>query len=161
MKNRNIFRVSFVMALAFAFACPLLPRSAHAQNISQTAMAGSYSVNLKVLPAEAFRGPHAAMARDGGAEPNFLHGPAHPNHHLVAFLKKDGKPVEHARVEISYRSLASSSGGWTALPVVRMHIVGKGLATTHFGNNVTLAPGGYEARVTVNGEGPATFRFTL
>lgn len=161
MKKQNVLRLSLAMALAFAFAFLLLPRSARAQNITQTAMAGPYSVTLKVLPAEAFQGSKAEMARDGGAQPALLHGPAHPNHHMVAFLKKDGKPVERARVEIRYRSLPARMGGWNTLPVVRMHVVGKGLATTHFGNNVQLSPATYEVRVSVNGEGPATFRFVL
>jgi hypothetical protein len=42
-----------------------------------------------------------------------------------------------------------------------MHVTGHGLATTHYGNNVRLGPGKYEARVTVNGQGPANFRFSL
>jgi hypothetical protein len=33
--------------------------------------------------------------------------------------------------------------------------------TTHYGNNVRLEPGSYEARVTVNGSAPATFQFSL
>lgn len=160
MKKQNIVRLSLAMALAFAIAF-LLPRSAHAQNVTQTAMAGSYSVTLKVLPAEAFQGPKAEMARDGGAKPVLLRSSANPNHHMVAFLKKDGKPVEHARVEIHYCSLSSRTGIWTTLPVVRMHVVGKSLATTHFGNNVSLSPATYEVRVTVDGEGPATFHIVL
>lgn len=162
MRNRNIIRVSLAMAMAFAIACCLfMPHAAQAQNVTQTAMAGSYSVTLKLLPAESFRGPNADMARDGGAEPNFLHGPAHPNHHMVAFLKKNGKPVEHAKVKIQYKSLSSINSKWTTLPVVRMHVAGKDLGTTHFGNNVDLPAGTYEVRVTVDGEGPATFRFSL
>jgi len=135
--------------------------AAQSQAISETATAGVYSITLKVLPAESFSAPKAAMVRDGGAEPNLLNGPAHPNHHLVAFVTKGGKPVEDARVQISYRRLAPGTGAWTELPVVRMHAAGQGLETTHYGNNVRLSPGSYEVRVTVDGSGPATIRFSL
>ncbi len=139
----------------------LLTAVGQAKPISKTAKAGVFSVTLKVLPAESFLGPHAAMVRDAGAEPNTLKGPEHPNHHMVAFVKENGKPVENATVDISYRKLSPKMGAWTALPVVRMHVAGHSLATTHYGNNVRLGPGRYEARVTVNGNGPATFLFRL
>jgi uncharacterized protein involved in high-affinity Fe2+ transport len=52
-------------------------------------------------------------------------------------------------------------GAWIDLPVVRMHVKGMGLDSTHYGNNVNLAPGKYKVRVTVNGETPVTFQFSL
>lgn len=148
-------------ALIFALGLLLAPGAAQAQTVSKTAKAGIFSVTLKVLPAESFTGPKSAMVKDSGAEPNTLNGPDHPNHHMVAFVKKDGKPVEDAMVDISYRDLSSKMKGWMKLPVVRMHVRGHGLATTHYGNNVRLEPGRYEVRVTVNGNGPATFHFSL
>jgi uncharacterized protein involved in high-affinity Fe2+ transport len=42
-----------------------------------------------------------------------------------------------------------------------MHVAGKGTDTTHYGNNLRMEPGSYEARVTVNGSAHARFRFTL
>lgn len=138
-----------------------LPFAAQAQSVSKTAMAGAYSVALKVLPAESFRGPHAEMVRDAGAKPDLLLSPVRPNHHLVAFVREGGKPVEKADVVIRYHELSPKQGGWIQLPVVRMHVAGKGLATTHYGNNLSLAPGKYEAMVVVNGGAPAIFRFTL
>ncbi len=124
-------------------------------------MTGVYSVTLKVMPAESFSGPNAEMIRDAGARPNQLDGPTQPNRHLVAFVKESGKPVKKAMVSISYRELSPKRGDWMSLPVVRMHVAGKGLETTHYGNNVKLEPGKYEARVTVNGSEPATFHFSL
>ncbi len=124
-------------------------------------MAGPYSVTLKVLPAESFSGPHAEMVRDAGAKPNLLNGPEQPNHHMVAFVKREGKPVEKARVSIEYRQLSPKEGGWMRLPVVRMHVSGKGLATTHYGNNVRLEPGRYDVRVRVNRSRPVVFHFML
>lgn len=152
---------SFIPALILAFGVLLIPAVSHAQPISETAKAGIYSVTLKVLPAESFKGPKAAMTRDAGAEPEFLNGPAHPNHHMVVFVQKNDKPVEDALVQILYRQLSPKAGGWMTLPVVRMHVTGHGVATTHYGNNLKLAPGTYEVRATVNGYGPADFRFSL
>lgn len=147
-----------VLALSLALAAFLVPTAVRAQNINRTGHSGPYAVALKVLPAEAFTGPHAAMAHDGGAAPALVNGPEHPNHHMVVFIKKDGKPVEAAQVKITYRRGMSA---WTTLPVARMHVVGKGLDTTHFGNNVNLAPGKYQVRVSVDGKKSATFHFAL
>lgn len=161
MKIQIRFYPSFAAGLTLALGALLVTGAALAQTISQTAKAGDYSVTLKVLPAESFSGPKAEMVQDGGASPNMLNGPMHPNHHLVAFVEKSGAPVENATVEISYRLTSSNMGAWTTLPVVRMHVAGQDLKTTHYGNNVRFDPGDYEVRVTVNGSGPATFRFSL
>lgn len=160
MRNERV-RWSSVVALTFAFAGLSLPHVARAQNVSETGTAGKYSLTLKVLPAESFQGPHAEMARDSGAMANMAGGEAGTNHHLVVFVKENGKPVEQAKVTISYRQLSPQKGKWISLPVTRMHVAGKGAETTHYGNNVKLDPGSYEARVKVNGEGPATLRFSL
>lgn len=147
--------------LTLALGALLLPAVAQAKTVTRTAKAGVYSVTLKVLPAEAFTGPKAEMVRDGGAEAATVKGPERPNHHLVAFIKENGKPVEHATVDINYRDLSSKMSKWMSLPVVRMHAAGHGVASTHYGNNVRLNPGRYAVRVTVNGNRPATFRFSL
>ena len=161
MNIRQRFQLWLAAVFFILLTILVLPNAAQSRPISKTARVGIYSVTLKVLPAESFTGPKAAMVRAGGAQPILLHGPIHPNHHLVAFVKKGGKPVEDARVAISYRRLSSKSGSWTTLPVVRMHMAGKGLTTTHYGNNLKLSPGSYQARVFVNGRGPATFRFAV
>lgn len=161
MKSQNRIFQSFASLLVLAASVLVVPAVSNAQPISKTASAGPYSVTLKVLPAESFTGPKAAMTRDAGAKPELLNGPAHPNHHMVVFLKRNGKPVEKARVRILYRKRSAHAGAWMTLPVVRMHVTGHGLATTHFGNNVRLGPGAYQVRVTVNGRGPANFRFSL
>ena len=161
IRNQNSYYTWLLTGLALAIASLLLPQSTLAENISETAKAGSYSVTLKVLPAESFRGPKAEMTRDAGAQANLVTGPDHPNHHMVAFISQDGKPVESAEVKISYKLLSSKEETWTKLPVVRMHVTGKGLGTTHYGNNVRLDPGHYEARVSVNGKDTATFQFSV
>lgn len=158
MRRHHSFRLPLIAALAFAFTALLVPHSALAQAVSQNAMAGKYSVTLKVLPAEAFKGSGAEMVRDGGAQPETVNGPKHPNHHMVVFVKDNGKPVENAHVKISYRM--GNSGKWWKLPVVRMHVKGKGRGTTHYGNNVMLKQGNYAVMVKVNGK-TATFHFTI
>jgi len=42
-----------------------------------------------------------------------------------------------------------------------MHVAGQGMETTHFGNNLWLGKGEYEARVTVNKNPTVTFHFEL
>jgi hypothetical protein len=151
---------ALALPMTIALGALLAPHAAQAQMVAKTDTVGGYTITLRVLPAESFTGAHAAMARDAGAQPMGLKASPAPNHHLVAFIRKDGKPVEDATVTISYRK-AGTSGSWTELPVVRMHVAGKSLATTHYGNNVHLAAGSYEARVTVNGGQPAMYHFTV
>jgi len=151
----------FAAALIIVLGGVLLTAVARAQAVSKTAKAGSYALTLKVLPAESFTGPKAEMVRDGGANPNKVNGPEHPNHHMVVFVKQNGKPVENATVDMNYRRLSPNPTNWKLLPVVRMHVKGHGLATTHYGNNVKLPRGKYAVQVGVNGGMPATIVFTL
>lgn len=142
-----------------ATATLFFPNSIRAQNIDETARSGPYTLNLKVLPPETFHGSHAEMMHDSGAAGVAVNGAEHPNHHLVVFIKKGGKPVEDAQVGIAYR--ASGRKQWRELPVARMHVAGQGPETTHYGNNVHLRPGNYEVRVTVARVTSATFHITL
>lgn len=154
-----LFRSRVLLSIvAVAAAALFFSTSIRAQNISEVARSGPYTFNLKVLPPETFHGPNAAMAHDSGAMAMAVNGPGHPNHHLVVFIKKNGKPVEDAQVTIAYRQ--SQWAHWKELPVARMHVAGKGPETTHYGNNVDLAPGKYEVRVSADGHS-ATFRVTL
>jgi hypothetical protein len=153
--------LTYTASVALVSTALMAPRTAQAQAVSVDATTGDYSLTLKVLPAESFTGAHAEMARDAGAKANTLDGPGHPNHHMVVFIKKGNKPVEDAVVSITYRKIGQKSMDWSVLPVARMHVKGKGLTTTHFGNNLYLAPGSYEARVIVNGSSPALFNFRI
>ncbi len=161
MQLRTRLHPSLAGAMFLAFGVFFIPGVARAHNISETAMSGRYTVTLKVLPAESFTGFNAQMIPDSGAAPDLLNGEDGPNHHLVAFITRDGKPIEHARVAISYINDPAAGGPWTALPVLRMHMAGRGLESTHYGNNVDLTPGVYAVRVAVNGHAPATFRFAV
>ena len=161
MRKRASITVSTFVALSLALGVSFVPSTAQAQMIDKTATAGVYSVTLKVMPAESFSGTHPEMVRDAGAKPNMLNGPVHPNRHIVAFVKENGKPVENAKVVMKYRELSPSNGKWVRVPVVRMHMGGKGLETTHYGNNLKLDAGSYEVSVTVNGSKAAIFQFSL
>ena len=151
----------FAAALAFAIGAFLTSCAAQAKPPSRTAETGPYTITLKVLPAESFSGGHSAMTWDGGAKPYRLKQSPRPNHHLVAFIKKQGKPVEKAAVRIRYRLMGGQSGGWQTLPVARMYIRGKGRATTHYGNNVLLKPGTYAIQVRIAGESPHLFHLRI
>lgn len=151
----------FAATMAFALGTFLASCSAQAQAPSHTAQLGAYSVTLKVLPAESFGGRHSAMEWTGGAKPHFLTQSPRPNHHMVVFIKKDGKPVENASVTLLYHSGGAGAHSWKKLPVARMFVRGNGRATTHFGNNVFLRPGAYVVRVTVNGSAPHLFHIRI
>jgi len=155
---RKTLRVALVVPLVLG--CSAVMAAGNENTVTETATTGPYQLTLKVLPAESFTGPDAEMVRDGGADPVDMGGNVAPNHHVVAFVKKDGMPVEDATVTVRYR-LAGKSATWDDLPVVRMHVAGKGLDTTHYGNNVHLNQGSYTVEVSVNGSEPAAFHFTL
>ncbi|WP_455379757.1 hypothetical protein [Acidihalobacter prosperus] len=152
---------SLILWSAFLATGLIASNVAEAGVISKHAKAGDVQITLDVLPAEAFKGPHASMVRSGGAMPMLLSHSPQPNHHMVVFIKRSNKPVEKANVTIRYRELSPHKGKWISLPVVRMHVAGKSLATTHFGNNVNLSPGNYEAKVAVNHNAPVNFHFKL
>ncbi|HYW75098.1 MAG TPA: hypothetical protein VFA48_00520 [Gammaproteobacteria bacterium] len=151
----------FAATLAFALGGFLSSCAAQASSSSRKAQAGPYTVALRVLPAESFAGSHSAMVWDGGAKPYLLGHSPRPNHHMVVFIKKQGKPVEKASVKIRYRLLGGSSGGWKTLPVVRMYVRGNGRSTMHYGNNVLLKPGNYAVRVQIAGTPPHLFHIHI
>jgi hypothetical protein len=161
-----------------ALACALVgaiaaPAQAKAVKITHTA--GRYTVELDLLDAEAFGTPmpgmpamgdgpaKMVMVAKGGADPVPMDAPSHPNHHLVVHVydATSHEAVADATVTISFTPLDASgkaAGTATEVPVVVMEASGKGAASTHYGNNVTMPAGRYRADVTVNGTKTA-FRF--
>lgn len=125
----------------------------HAQSL--TRHANNWTITLKLLPAEQFT--HVVKPSTRG-EMHVLAGPGRPlpagkaNHHLVVFLQHDGRPATNAKVTLQYRLQKPHHAAWRNVPVVRMDVAGKGVQTTHYGNNVLLKPGRYEFYVTVNGK---------
>ncbi|MEJ2420280.1 MAG: hypothetical protein P8018_00890 [Acidobacteriota bacterium] len=147
--------------MTFLFAAGVFGLAMQAAGTSVTETTRDFTVTLKVLPPESFSGPKAEMVHDGGAKPLFLKGKHPPNHHLVVFVKKDGKPVEKAKVQIKYRPADDAKAAWVEVPVVKMHVAGKGASTTHFGNNVNIPYGFYEVDIVINGGPPAVFKLTI
>jgi hypothetical protein len=165
--HRYVFLVCGAV-LALTAGVLLWPAAAQARTISETAKVGIYSVTLKVTvpPTNSFfDSPNGMTVCEGVAVPNRVSRCI--NCFLDVFIKENGNPVGHAKVNIRYRKVSPRAGPWRELPVVLWTVAqwqrayAKTPQTTFFGNNVELLPGHYEARVTVNGLGPATFQFSL
>jgi hypothetical protein len=152
------------------FAAALIPAiavvlSANAADEMRTKTVGAYRVELHMLPAEPFFSKEDVVAKqvkegmeiEGGATPVMMDAPSHPNHHLVVhvFDKKTRQAVTDATVTMSFASLdrkGKRAGEPTEVPVVVMQAIGKGPASTHYGNNVTMPAGRYKVTVSVNGQ---------
>jgi hypothetical protein len=158
VSRKWLFMAACVSTIAGAVA-------AHAADVMRTKTAGTYRVELHVLPAEPFfskadvaaKNVKEGMEIEGGAAPVAPDADSHPNHHLVVhvFDKKTGRVVTDATVTMSVVSLDASgkpAGAPTDVPVVVMQAVGMGPASTHYGNNVTMPAGRYGVTVTVNGQ---------
>lgn len=168
----NRKRTLNTLLLAIAMLCLAGAGSAVAADSGSsndmTRTVDGYTINLKLLPAEPFVAKSkakvpdnaGAMVNGSGAMPMKKGGPGNPNHHLVVFISRNGKPVEHAHVKMSYRMKGSSKWSMTKLPVTRMWVAGHGEKTTHYGNNVHLDPGMYQVQVTVNGKAKADFHLS-
>jgi hypothetical protein len=126
---------------------------------------GAYRVELHVLPAEPFFSKEDVAAKhvtegmeiEGGATPVMPDAPSHPNHHLVVhvFDKKTSQAVTDVTVTMSFAPLDRKdkpAGLPIEVPVVVMQAIGKGPASTHYGNNVTMPAGRYKVTVSVNGQ---------
>ena len=156
--RRRLFTAALVPATAVAV-------SANAADVMRTKTVGAYRVELHVLPAEPFFTKEDVAAKqvkegmeiEGGAMPVMLDAASHPNHHLVVhvFDKKTHQAITDATVTMSFASVdrkGNPAGERTEVPVVVMQAIGKGPASTHYGNNVTMPPGRYKVTVAVNGQ---------
>jgi hypothetical protein len=163
--------VAAMMTLPFVGASPgiaadmgSMPGMSGGAELTQTA--GPYRIVLEVLPPEPFytkaqvKQNHVkdGMVVFGGAAPVQPDDASHPNHHLIihVFNSSTGKALRGGHVTMTYALASSSGAAATAVPVVEMRVIGKGPESTHYGNNVTLAPGTYHVIVTAMGK-PATF----
>lgn len=128
--------------------------SAASHTESLTRHADNWTITLKLLPAETFT--HVVKPSTRG-DMYVLGGSGRPlpagkaNHHLIVRLQHEGHPVTNANVKLQYRLEKPRHAAWHSVPVVRMDVAGKGVQTTHYGNNVLLKPGKYDVRVAVNG----------
>jgi hypothetical protein len=134
-------------------------------DVMQTKSAGTYKVELHVLPAEPFfskddvANKHLTegMAIEGGATPVAPGADSHPNHHLVVHIHdtQTGKVIVDATVTMNFVPLDAKGnpvGTPVDVPIVVMQAIGGGPASTHYGNNVTMPAGRYGVVVTVNGK---------
>ena len=139
--------------------------AANAADVMQTKAVGAYRVELHILPAEPFfskqdvadKHVKEGMEIESGAAPVAPDSDSHPNHHLIVhiFDKQSGKVVSDATVTMSFVALdgkGNPAGMPTEVAVVVMQAIGKGPASTHYGNNVTMPAGQYDVTVTVNGK---------
>ncbi len=158
MREYSIF-VRFVFALFLAHG---LVQAGHVE--IDTTLNGE-RIELHVLAAEPFftkQEVSAGKAAEGmmivaGAKPVMPDAATHPNHHLVihVFNAKTGNVIANAKVKMSFRPLdekGNPSGVPKEVPIVVMQAIGKGEQSTHYGNNVSMAPGSYAVAVAVNGK---------
>ena len=150
----------FILASIFALGLGVL--NAKAVNIMKTATADGLRIELHVMKAEPFYTAEQVKANPklegmliiGGAKPLAPDAETHPNCHLIVhvFNAKTGKPLSDAKVSMTYQAEAHGKpmGVDTKVPVVVMEVIGKGPATTHYGNNVVLPDGTYVVKVVAN-----------
>lgn len=157
----------YITGTALFFGAVLAtPVSALAANPAQSATkhVGNSTITVKLLPAETFTRVVSPSTR---GEMDVLGGPGHPvpaskaNYHLVVFIRHDGQPVTDAKVNIRYRLETHRHAAWRKVSVVRMDVAGKGISTTHYGNNVLLKPGKYDINVEVNNNLTKHFEFDV
>jgi hypothetical protein len=152
------FQAAFALFIAFTL-------SVDAGNVIKTATVGHMRIELYILPAEPFftadevttKKVHEGMLIISGAEPLSLEANTRPNRHLVVhiFDAKTGKAMTTAKVSINFRQLDAKgkpTGDSVNVPIVIMQVIGKGLESTHYGNNVVMPAGSYSVTVVANGK---------
>jgi len=157
-KLAMMFQTVFILVIAFTF-------SADARDYMKPATVGGMRIELHILPAEPFftadevaaKKVKAGMLIMGGAEPLALDANTHPNHHLVVhiFDAKTGKAITTAQVSINFQQLDAKKkpvGDSVNVPIVIMQAIGKGVESTHYGNNVVMPSGYYSITVVANGK---------
>jgi len=92
-----------------------------------------------------------------GAKPLIPGADINPNRHIAIhiFDIKNAAAVTNAKVEMSLQPLdteGNNSGRVIEVPIVVMETIGKGVQSTHYGNNVILLDGSYVALISINGK---------
>jgi hypothetical protein len=134
-----------------------------AGHVMKDTTVGGYKIELHVVPAEPFFTDREVeehqvtegMLIMGGATPMAPDAVPRPNHHLVVHVydAKTGKALTGAKVTMKFQNLdekGTLSGGSINVPVVIMQAIGKGVESTHYGNNVSMPSGTYLVTVSVN-----------
>ena len=153
-----LFQTALVLVLAFTV-------SVGAENVMKKATVGGMRIELHILPAEPFFTQDEVMSKKvkegmliiSGAEPLSPEANTHPNHHLVVhiFDAKTGKAITTAKVSMNFQQLDARgrlTGDSVNVPIVVMQAIGKGLESTHYGNNVVMPAGSYSVTVVANGK---------
>jgi len=166
---RNLL-ILFLTAFALAIAL-IVP--VDAKNDVTTATLGGMRIELCVLQAEPFftadevtkKNVKEGMLIVGGAAPLLLEGNIYSNRHLVVhiFDEKTGQAITKAEVKMSFQPLdthGKPSGDSVRVPIVIMQAIGKGLESTHYGNNAVMPEGAYAITVVADGQ-QAAFQVTL
>ena len=157
-KSSIMFQTALVLAIA-------LTVSVDAGNVVKTATVGGMRIELNILSAEPFftadevttQKVQEGMLIISGAEPLSLEAKIRPNRHLVVhiFDAKTAKAITTAKVSMNFQQLDAKgrpSGNSVNVPVVIMQVIGKGLESTHYGNNVVMPAGSYSVTVVANGK---------
>jgi hypothetical protein len=153
-----MFQTVFVLAIAFTV-------SVNAGNVIKTAIVGGMRIELNILPAEPFftadevatKKVQEGMLIISGAEPLSLEAETRPNRHLVVhiFHTKTGKAIPTSKVSMNFQQTDAKGkpiGKSVNVPIVIMQVIGKGLESTHYGNNVVMPAGCYSVTVVANGK---------
>ena len=153
-----IFQTALVLVVAFTV-------SVNAKNVMKTTTVGGMRIELHILPAEPFftadevtsKKVKEGMLIISGAEPLSPEANTRPNRHLVVhiFDAKTGKAITTAKVSMNFQQLDAKgkpTGDSINVPIVNMQVIGKGLESTHYGNNVVMPAGSYSVTVVANGK---------
>lgn len=155
--------LTFVIAALFLAMAGIM--NARAVHIMKTKTTDGLRMELHVMQAEPFYSADQVKADPslkgmlivGGAKPLQPDANPKPNCHLIVhvFNAKTDKPLSDAKVSMKYQLLGKDGkpqGPAKDVPVAIMQVIGKGAATTHYGNNVVLPDGTYDVTVVANGK---------
>lgn len=154
--------------LCLVIALVLLGESVSANaaaNITQRRTVAAYRVELHITaPQPIFSKQEVADKRVkkgmeiiGGAAPVAPEAASRPNRHLAVSVvrRRPRRVVTDASLTISFVPIdakGKADGTPKDVPVVVMQEVGKGAASTRYGNNVTMSAGRYNVTVMIKGK---------
>jgi hypothetical protein len=135
-----------------------------AANITQRRTVAAYRVELHITAPEpifskqdvADKHLKKGMEMVGGAAPTAPDAASRPNRLLAVHIlrRRSRQVVTDAMLTISFVPVdpkGKPAGSPTEVPVVVMQQIGKGPASTRYGNNVTMSAGRYNVTVMVKG----------
>jgi hypothetical protein len=139
--------------------------AANAANVTQRRTVAAYRVELHITALEPFFSKQEVVDKHvkkgmeivGGAAPIAMDAASHPNRHLAVYIfrRRSRQVVTDATVAISFAPIDAkgrANGAPIDVPVVVMQEIGKGPASTRYGNNVTMPAGRYNVTVMIKGK---------